>query len=174
MAASPTLDAVRTVIVSAIKAGMNAGSPASVLTVHPYRRFWRDQQKFRSLFERQAPDLLPGKINGWLVTRTRTRETETEERWRFYNIDHWELHGYFGVQDEDATATEKVFQDQIEAIRNNLRLAITGTTYDVFGLTERTSPVSQVESIQPVLIGDSTCWFALLSLEAERIETKTI
>lgn len=169
MAASPSLDTLRAAIVTEIKKAMNAATPANVLTVHSYRRFWRDVQKFNSLFRRASPDLLPGKLNGWMVTRTRTREVETAERWRFYELHRFELHGYFGVQDEDPLATEKVFQDQIEVVRDNLRL-----NTSVFGNMERVEPVTQVEQIAPVTIGDFTCWYALLTLETEAIETKTL
>ncbi len=170
MPASPTIAAIRSAVATEIRKAMNAGVPGNVLTVHEYRRFWRDAQKFASLFKRQSPDLLPGKINGWIVFRSRTREVETEERWRFYQLHRFEMHGYMGVQDADATSDEKAFQDQVELIRDNLRLN-TG----VFGNMERTVPVVQAETVSdPVEIGDVTCWYTLLSLEAEAIETKTL
>ena len=175
MAASPTLDAIREAIRTAIKSALNSGSPASVDgVVHPYRRFWRDEDKFRSLFKRTDAGTFLGLINGWMVTRTRTREEETEERWRFYQIHRFELEGFMGVQDGPTVKTEKDFQDQIEAIRDNLRLNI--GTGSVFGNTERSAPVTQVEdvSVGTMKNSDSTCWRALLSLEAEGIETKTI
>lgn len=167
MAATPTLTAIRNAIRDAIRSALNPATPANATTVHVYRRFWRDEAKFNSLFRRAAPDLMPGKINGWMIQRARTQEIETEERWRFYQLHRFELYGYMGVQDEDATATENVFQDQIEAIRDNLRLNLA-----VFGNTERTVPVTQVERVELATVGDSTCWFGLLTLEAEGIETK--
>lgn len=173
MAASPTLDAIRERIRTLIKSALNSGSPASVdNVVHPYRRFWRDEDKFRQLFKRTDAGAFLGLINGWMVTRMRTREEETEERWRFYQIHRFELMGYMGIQDGTTVKTEKDFQDQIELIRDNLRLDIGAGS--VFGNTERTVPVTQVEQVIPVTIGDSTCWHALLSLEAEGIETKTL
>jgi hypothetical protein len=167
MPATPSLTTIRDAIVSAIKSAMNSGTPGNVLTVHSYRRFWRDAQKFNSLFLRLAPDLLPGKINGWYVTRLATREVESPEWFRFYQVHRWQLDGFFGIQDDDATATEKVFQDQIEAIRDNLRLNAT-----VFQSTEYSNPVTQVQTIEPITIGDSTVWHGVLVAEAEAVENK--
>lgn len=168
MPATPTIPTIRSAIVLAIKTAMNAGTPANVLTVHPYWRFWRDEQKFMALFRRTAPDLLPGKINGWMVRRGATEEIETEEWFRFYQLHRFEMIGYAGVQDDDASGlTEKDFQDQVEAVRDQLRLS-----GGVFTNTERTSPVVQVESVKPVTIGQYTCWEAFLSLKAEGIENK--
>lgn len=168
MAALPSLTTLRAAIALEIRKALNPGVPANVLTVHEYRRFWRDEQKFRKLFERKLPDLMPGKLNGWMIQRFATTEVETEERWRFYQLHRFELHGYMGIQDEDVLATENVFQDQIEVIRDNLRLS-----RPVFGNMERVVPVTQVDTVEPVTLGDSTVWYAKLTLVTEGIENKT-
>ena len=170
MPASPTIDTIRAAIVSAIKSALNVGSPASVVTVHDYRRYWRDYDKFKALFQRTdaGGDVPSGRLNGWMVTRLRTREVEALEWSRFYQVHAFELEGFLGVQDAAAlSATEKVFQDQIEKIRDNLRLNLT-----VYQTTEQTNPVCQVESIEPFDFGERTVWKANLLLEAESIEVK--
>jgi hypothetical protein len=168
MSATPTIATIRTAIVTAVKAAMNPGTPGNVTTVHDYRRFWRDEQKFNSLFRRVAPDLLPGKLNGWMVYAGTTREEESREWGRFYQIHKFQLEGFAGLQDAGGL-TEKEFRDQVEVVRDNLRLNLA-----VFGNTERTSPVVQVDFFGPekVQYGDATVWLAILTLEAEGIENK--
>ncbi len=169
MAASPTVAAITSAIVTAVKSALNPGDPTKVKTVHDYRRWWFEEDLFRKFFVRPSDDLLPGKINGWMVFRKSTREVETEERWRFYQIHRFELHGLMGVKDADATANEKAFQAQVEAVRDNIRL-----NTSIFGNMERTAPVCQVEVMDVQREIEPTCWWAVLSLEAEGIETKTL
>lgn len=170
MALAPTVAAIRAAIITQVKAALNPGTPGNVTTVHDRRRFWRDASKFNSVFRRVSPDLLPGKVNGWMIFRTATEEVETDERWRFYGLHTFELHGYMGVQDEDATSDERAFQDQIEVIRGNCRLSAA-----IFGNMERVVPAVQVaEAAVPVTIGEVTAWYSRLTLRAEGIEVKTL
>lgn len=170
MPLSPLLGTIRSAIVTEVKEALNPLLPGNVTTVHSYRRFWRDALKFNSLFKRVSPDLLPGKINGWMIYRTATRVEEALERWRFYSIHRFTLEGYMGIQDADVTSDELAFENQIEVIRDNLRL-----NRSVFGNMEKTTADVEVESIEAgtVPLGDATCWRAILTLEAEAIEVKT-
>lgn len=171
MPLSPSLATLRAAIVLEIKTAMNPASPGLVTTVHPYRRWWKDEAKFRQLFERTdivatpPPPNLQKKINGWMVSRSRTVETETEERWRFYNLHTFQLRGIMGIKEVDDS--EQAFQDQIELIRDRFRLNTT-----IFGNTERTSPVSNVVSFDREQIGEANCWSAILEVTPEAIETK--
>lgn len=169
MAASPTVAVITAAIVTATKEALNAGDPTKVKTVHARRRWWMEEASFRSIFVRPADDLLPGKINGWMWWRKSTREVETEERWRFYQIHRFEGHGFMGVKDADSTCDEAAFQAQIEAIRDKIRLNTA-----IFGNMERTAPVCQVELMEVTKDLEPTCWYCVLSLEAEGIETKTL
>jgi hypothetical protein len=170
MAMSPTVPTILAAIQTAIKSAMNSGTPSNVLTVHVKRRFWRDADKFRSIFIRQSPDLLPGRVNGWIIYRESTRVIEAEERWRFYAIHRIAIQGYMGVADADSAADQAAFEAQVEAVRDNLRL-----NTNVFGKAERTVPDTEVlESSTPVTIGDVTAWHANLSLEAEATEVKSL
>jgi hypothetical protein len=170
MAMSPTVPTILSAVSLVVRTAMNSGSPGNVLTVHTRRRFWRDSAKFASLFKRQSPDLLPGRINGWLLYRGSTRPEEAEERWRFYSLHRIVLDGYMGVNDADGSSDQAAFVTQIEAIRDGLRLSTA-----VFGNTERTLPDVEVEEdASPVTIGDVTCWYARLSLEVEASEVKSL
>ena len=172
MARSPSLSTIRNAVITAIKTGMNSSSPSNVVTVHDYRRFWRDQAKFLSLFTRSASDVAGwrGLVNGWMV-RITSREVEAKELFRFYIKYRIEMHGYLAVKDVDANhatpKTEKDFLDQVDDIKDQLRM-----NTSIFGNTEETSPVSQLETTEVVEIAEIRCWYALLSLECEAIDTK--
>lgn len=168
MALVPSLPTLRTAIVTQVKLALNPGTPANVLVVHDKRVYWRDAAKFRSIFLRQAPDLLPDTYNGWLIYRVATRAIETPERFRFYGIHKFQIEGYFGVTDDNDS--QKTFADQIEVIRDNIRLNTA-----IFGDTEKVLPDTQVEiDAEPVGIGNITAWHAILTLEAEGIEVKSL
>lgn len=171
MPRTPTLSTLRDAISLAIRTGMNPGSPSSVKTVNDYRRFWRDRNYFDSLMKRQAGDLsgFVGLINGWMIW-IRSTEEEAPEFFRFYVKYRVELHGYMGVQDVTNTTTPKTqkdFLDQVDAVKDQLRLNTT-----IFGNTEVTTPVSQLEECDVVEIAEYRCWHALLSLECEAVDTR--
>lgn len=173
MARTPALSTIRDAVVTAIKTAMNPTTPSNVVTVHDYQRFWRDKDKFDSMFKRSQSDVSAwrGLINGWMI-RITSREVEAKEYFRFYIKYRIELHGYMGIKDtsvSDASPkTQKDFLDQIDLIKDQLRLNAT-----VFGNTEETSPVTQLEQMEHVDPGVGyACWFALLSLECEAIDTR--
>lgn len=172
MAASPTLDALKDAIALVVKTVLNSSTPSAVNTVHTKKRFFRDQAKFESFFKRAdtASPSLKGKINGWNIYRDRTQEIETDERWRFYQIHSIKVEGFFAIQDSESFISADVFEAQIEAIRDALRLSTA-----VFGNTERVSPVVQVDVANELIqVGEVSAWHAVLSLEVEGIETKTL
>jgi hypothetical protein len=169
MAMVPTVATLRTAIADAVKLAMNSGAPLTVTTVHTRRRFWRDYDKFVSLFIRDdvGGDIPADHINGWMITRKRAVEVEAEERWRFHRLHTFTLYGYCGLQDE--TVTEETFIDQIERIADNLRLNLS-----VFGNTERVVPVCNHDLLETYDLGDARCWYAELSLTTEATEVKTL
>lgn len=170
MALSPTLTTLRAAIKLLIQTGMDSGSPATVLTVHDKLRFWRDPDKFFSLFKRldAGAGSLLGKINGWMFTRTSTRVLESEERWRFYSLHTFTLYGYMGVED-GAFVSETAMQDQIEAIRDRFRLATT-----VFGNMEKTVADVEVVDFGKYELADVNCWQGILRFSCEAIEIKSL
>lgn len=167
MPATPSLATIRSAVVLAVQTAMNPGSPGTVNTVNDYRRFWRDDQQFQKLFQRtDAASGFTGKINGWMI-KIQRKEVEAPEWFRYYVKHQIELHGYMGVQDAGSTKTEKDFLDQIDAVCDQLRLNL-----NVFGNTEVTSPVVSDGDAQVVEIGQKTCWYTVLRLEVERIDTR--
>jgi len=165
MPASPTVDAIRSEIVSSIKTVLCPSNPTLVASVvHDYRRFWRDAAKFKSLFRRTDAGWTDF-LNGWMVTRVSTNEVEADEWFRFYRLHRFRMFGYFGIQ--DSGKTEKDFQDQVEGICDALRL-----NYDVFSNTEKASPVIPIEGIDRYEIGECNVWHARLTLVAEAVENK--
>ena len=167
---TPSLSTIRSEIVTQIKTAMNPGTPSAVTTVHAYRRFWRDAQKFQSLFLRPQSDLSGwrGLYNGWMIS-LKANEEEAKELFRFYTKYRFELEGFLGLQDATGASSknQQDFIDQIETVRDNLRLNTT-----VFSNTEETTPVVQFELLEPVEIKEISAWHCLLSLEAESITTK--
>lgn len=168
MPASPTLTTLKANIKTEVKKAILPGDPAAVdKIVHTRRRFWRDLDKFKSLFRRSDAGFVDV-INGWQIWRNRTRPVETPERWRFYQLHTFTLEGYAGVQDE-GVFTQNDFDNQVEAIRDELRLDRT-----IFNNMERTIADVEVVSFgDAILLGDFTCWRAQLQLTCEAIETKT-
>lgn len=171
MARSPALSTIRDAVTLAIRTAMNPGTPSAVTTVNEYRRFWRDRDKFDSMFKRPQSDLAGwrGLINGWMVHIT-AKEKEAPEWFRFYRLYRIECHGYMGVQDvvgASTPKTQKDFIDQVESVCDGLRM-----NTSVFGNTEESTPVAQVETMDLVDIADYRCWYALVTLEAEAIDTK--
>jgi hypothetical protein len=169
MSMSPTVPSILSAIATVIKTAMNPGHPSRVTTVHTKRRFFRDPEKFNELFRRANNDSPTQPINGWLVYRQSTRPLEADERWRFYSIHRIRLEGFLAVAD-DTTLDQAAFDAQIEAIRDGLRLSTS-----VFGTMERTLPDSEViEASTPILIGNVTAWHAVLGLEVQGVETKSL
>ena len=164
MSASPTVATIRNGIVSAVKTALNATPSLVANVVHDYERFWRDQQKFNSLFNRTDTGWV-GKLNGWMINKVSTREEHAPEWFRVYLIHKFQLDGFMGIQ--DTGKTEKDFIDQMESICDGLRLNTT-----VFTNWEMTTPVAHRELIERITIGDATCWHGVITLEAESIENK--
>src|SRR5262249_17873905 len=127
---------------------------------------------FDSLFKRSSSDLSgwQGLINGWMMNIV-AREEEAPEWFRFYTKYRFELEGFLGVQDVNAVhatpKTQQDFIDHVEPVRDQLRLNTT-----IFGNTEATTPVAQVEEMDVVEIGEYRCWHAKVTFECESIATK--
>ncbi len=104
-----------------------------------------------------------GIVNAWMFSRERTTEErlttgELLRRYRFV------IHGYY--QHNDPAASEKTFQDLIEAIATAFRADET-----LGGTAERIDPV-QVQAVGYRILGGSTlCHYCELILEAQEIVT---
>jgi len=93
-----------------IKAILSAAE--GVGRVHDYDRWAADWKKMLALFKHTDSEGAE-KINGWLITRTKT-----PERWltniKYLRVYEWLIRGVYGLK--DSQATELVFQDTIENI----------------------------------------------------------
>jgi hypothetical protein len=172
MAMAPKVKDILAVIAGIVRTAMNPVKPSSVKTVYTRRRFWRDQQQFRRIFERAPGDAHAGRVNGWHLYRTRTRAIETGERWRFYGIHSIELEGWMGVEDnpDQNFFSFDVLDEQGEAIRDAIRLSTS-----IFGNMEMTLPDTQNEmNCAPFRTFEVQCWRTVMTLEFEGIETKSL
>jgi len=143
-------------------------SVAGIGVVHDYERWAVDWAKALQLFKPSNQD----KINGWMITRTKTQEwVDTFNR--NFSLHHFLIRGVYSL--DDAGASEKIFQDLIEAVRDKFR-----TNYNLNGSCESIYPDTgppyegragvQVDLIEVRTFGGVLCHYCELSLYAkERI-----
>ena len=104
------LDAIKSSMKTAIETVTGIG------TVHDYLRNWKGDQK---LFHDQFKVADTGKIHAWQMTRLSTTEkphNQDNNSIRRHNLLVFGVHAL-----EDSTATEKTFQDLVEAVCVKLR-----------------------------------------------------
>lgn len=102
----PTISQIRDAI-----AGKIAAVPGSGV-VHSFERYSKREADFRPFYEDA------GTIRGWHVRRATTSET-VPARGR-HVVDHrWQIRGYRAL--DDATASERAFDELVEALRDAFR-----------------------------------------------------
>ena len=142
---------------AAIVAELNA--IAAIGVVHDYERYAAREGDFRTLY---LYDLGAGEkqIRGWYVRRLSTVETSAALG-RFEETHQWLIRGFMAI--DDASASEKTFDDLIEAIRARFRAneSLGGLIASV--VAPGGKGVDLVES-QPVLFGGVLCHSARLQL----------
>ncbi|MBW8034220.1 MAG: hypothetical protein FVQ79_00705 [Planctomycetes bacterium] len=97
---------------AAIKTKIGAVAGITAANVHDYERFDKDIKGMREFYE------VSGKINGWFIRRIRTSERSPYEG-RWIVVSRWRIQGYYSLV--DSNATEKTFDDLVEAIRDAFR-----------------------------------------------------
>lgn len=139
-----------------IRGGIAAklGTVAGIGVVHDYERFAKRDAEFQALFK------TGGTIKGWIVRRVSTREMRPAIG-RHVVWNRWRIRGYMSL--DDSAATEKSFDDLVEAIRDAFRADETlgGLVAD---LTENEQFGIQVEDSGPVLFAGVLCHGARLGL----------
>ena len=82
--------------------------------VHDYERHAKDWSTYLSFYKKPGTSV----INGWQITRRATREEEhaATQTYRFHTMV---IHGFYSL--DDSAASEKTFQDLIEAISTAIR-----------------------------------------------------
>lgn len=110
--AAPTLDLapVRTAIKNKIAGVANMG------VVQDYERYTKEASKLLTLYQSAAQG--GNRIYGWFVSRRATRELY-QDIGRWIALVDWSLTAYMGLDDGDAT--EKLFDVQIELVRDAFR-----------------------------------------------------
>jgi len=117
--------------------------------VHDYERWAKTWEDYLAFFKSN------GLIKGWTITRTATSEakstTTTNMRTHTFLI-----RGYYSL--DDSAATEKTFQNVIEAIATAFRAdpTLNGTAFD--------SDPLQVDLVGNVMFGSVLCHFCELRL----------
>jgi len=144
----PTLNQIR----AAIKAKIE--SVAGTGLVHDYERFLKEQSRLQTLYKSGA------RIHGYHIRRTRTREVQAAIG-RYVVDHHWQIRGFLSI--EDADATEKLFDTEIEQVRDAFRLddtlgGVVATTID-----DEQAGI-QVSESGPVMFCDVLCHSARLAL----------
>lgn len=125
--------------------------------VHDYDRIVNESfDLLKSLYT----DPATGKINGWTITRTSTEENiyDSANNERIYNLV---IKGFY--QHEDAIASEKDFQNLIEAIVDKLR---TTETYGNFAF--RWPPV--INTVDTLIFGNFLVHHCEITLRVEEIK----
>ena len=170
MAMTPSLATLRAAIKLEIQTALYVTTPASVLVVHSFRRWWNDAFKFQALFKRSdaGAGVWNGLVNWYPFTSLRRRPVEAAERWLYYRLTTWQVEAFAGMQDRSGKPTEETFQDQLETVADRFRNNAT-----IFGNREKTLADVEVADVQMILVGDLTCWRAVMSFETESLETKT-
>jgi len=123
--------------------------------VHDYERYAKTWEEYLAFFKSD------GLIKGWTITRTSTPEvkstTTTNMRTHTFLI-----RGYFSL--DDSAATEKTFQNIIEAIATAFRVkpTLNGKAFD--------SEPLQVDTVGSVMFGSVLCHFCELRLLVQEEE----
>ncbi len=150
----PTLDEIR----AAIKAKIMAATALPAANVHDYERFTAEQARFRELYlYGVAPNQ---RIHGYHIRRIGTAERHLAVG--RYVVDHsWQLRGFLGI--EDADATEKAFDAEIETIRTAIRDDDTLGNLIATCINDSQAGVQVIDS-GPVMFAGVLCHAARLAL----------
>ena len=129
--------------------------------VHGYERFVREEKKFQDLFVTTVDGVR--QVRGWWLRRSNTSERSLGVG-RNLEQHTWQIRGYMALNDD--AASELVFQNLIELLRNAVRADPT------LGGVCAQSPLSngsnedglQVRDVGPVLFCGALCHSALLEI----------
>ncbi len=107
----PTLDQIRAAIANKIQ-GVDAQ-----IAVHDYERYTKQYSDLIAMYK--AGDPAAPRLNGYHVRNVGTRETIVDSG-RGSIWHRWRIRGFMSL--DDADETEKLFDNQIEAIRDAFRI----------------------------------------------------
>lgn len=156
-----SLLAIRTAIRDVVAAVANTG------VVHTYERYAKDMAALKALYQ-TAPN---GPLCGWYVRRENTREVGIAIP-RYVEVVQWRLQGFMAL--DDSAASELVFDDSIEGIRDAFRadthLGGLVTKLGVLGATAERGV--QLDDAGPVMFAGVLCHAARIRLTTTRERTQ--
>jgi hypothetical protein len=150
------LDQIRAAIAAKIAAVPDAGK------VHEYERFAKGAKDFAALYQHN------GQIRGWNIRRL-TKAEKSPVIGKYNVINKWRISGFMSL--EDATASEIVFDNLVEAVCDAFRTD--ETLGGVVASTVLESPDVagiQVEDSGPVMFAGVLCHSARLVLYTWHIQ----
>jgi len=150
----PTIASVRTAIMGKLNAVAGIGA------THDYERYAASMAGMKALY------LSGGQIKGWNLRRVATEETSPAVG-RYVVTHRWRIAGYMAL--DDSAATEKAFDDLIEAARDAFRAD------DTLGGVVATCIIdsvagAQVQDSGPVMFGNVLCHGARLALATRHFQ----
>lgn len=148
-----TLAQIRAAIVAELSAITGIGR------VHDYERYAKQESEFRNLY---LADLGGGvsQIRGWHVRRLTTSETHAVMA-SHEDVHEWQLRGFMAI--DDSAASEKTFDDLIEAVRARFRANnnLGGLIASVYSPDGKGPELTES---QPVLLAGVLCHSARIKL----------
>ena len=140
------------------------------IAVHDYERNAKDMSALAALYK--SGDPAAPRLNGYHVRRVATREVFVDTgRWCVWH--RWRIRGVMGMS--DANASEKLFDEQIEAIRVAFR-DIEGQVTDPLGklilgtIDDKSGEAGiQVLDSKPVMFAGVLCHWAELGLATQHL-----
>lgn len=146
----PTLDQIRAALKTKITGIAGSG------VVHDYERFAQEQSKFKTLYL----DTAASRIHGWHIRRAATREKHLAVG--RYLVEHtWHVRGFMSL--DDADATEKTFDIEVEAFRDAIREDDTLGTLIASMITEEQAGAQVLDS-GPVMFAGVLCHAVRMAL----------
>lgn len=158
----PTVNQIRAAIAEKIH-GVN---PA--VAAHEYERYTKNQSDLLAMY--QAPDSLDAtkaRLNGYHVRKVSTREVFVDTgRWSIWH--RWRIRGLMSL--DDADESEKLFDTQLEAIRDAFRLDDTLGGL-ILGTIDPESGEAGMQVIEqkPVMFAGVLCHWAEMGLSTQHL-----
>lgn len=135
--------------------------------VHLYERYAKDLPSLKVLFQ-PAPNEA---LCGWFIRRVSTRETGIAIP-RYLEVCEWHVHGFMAL--DDSNATDLIFDDLLEGLRDAFRanLTLNGTVQKCGLLQANAERGVQIDDAGPFKFAGVLCHGARLRLTTTRERTQ--
>ena len=135
------------------------------VAVHEYERYTQNASDLIAMYK--SGDAENARLHGWHVRRLATKEVLVDTgRWSIWHT--WRIRGFMAI--DDADESEKLFDTEIEAIRDAFRAddSLGGLVFECVAQNGDTGV--QVIASQPVLFAGVLCHSAELGLTTQHLE----